>query len=49
MTSMTATEQTFDTTVAAPSGVILTDEAAAKVKALLEGEGRDDLALRVAV
>jgi iron-sulfur cluster assembly accessory protein len=49
MTRMTATEQTFDTTVAAPDGIILTGEAAAKVKALLEGEGRDDLALRVAV
>ncbi len=31
------------------SGVILTDTAAAKVKGLLEQEGRDDLALRVAV
>ncbi|HSA50350.1 MAG TPA: iron-sulfur cluster assembly accessory protein [Yinghuangia sp.] len=31
------------------SGVILTDEAAAKVKALLEQEGREDLALRVQV
>ena len=31
------------------TGVILTDPAAAKVKALLEQEGRDDLALRVAV
>ncbi|MFC7330392.1 HesB/IscA family protein [Marinactinospora rubrisoli] len=30
-------------------GVILTDEAAAKVKALLEQEGRTDLRLRVAV
>ena len=30
-------------------GVLLTDGAAQKVKALLEGEGRDDLALRVAV
>ena len=30
-------------------GIILTDEAAAKVKSLLEQEGRDDLALRVAV
>ena len=46
---MTATEQTFDTPVAAPDGIILTDGAAAKVKALLEGEGREDLALRVAV
>ena len=31
------------------NGVVLTDPAAAKVKALLEQEGRDDLALRVAV
>lgn len=31
------------------TGVILTDEAAAKAKALLEQEGRDDLALRIAV
>ena len=30
-------------------GIILTDGAAAKVKALLDQEGRDDLALRVAV
>ncbi len=49
MTFMTATEQTFDSPVAAPDGIILTEGAAAKVKALLEGEGRDDLALRVAV
>ena len=48
MTRMTATEQTFDTSVVA-DGIILTDGAAAKVKALLEGEGREDLALRVAV
>ncbi|MER7753428.1 iron-sulfur cluster insertion protein ErpA [Kitasatospora sp. NPDC097643] len=31
------------------SGIILTDAAAAKVKALLEQEGREDLALRVQV
>jgi len=31
------------------TGVILTDQAAAKVKALLEQEGRTDLSLRVAV
>ncbi len=49
MTSMTATEQTFDSPIAVADGVILTDGAAAKVKALLEGEGREDLALRVAV
>ena len=30
-------------------GIILTGEAASKVKSLLEQEGRDDLALRVAV
>ncbi|MEL4504189.1 iron-sulfur cluster assembly accessory protein [Luteococcus sp. H138] len=30
-------------------GIVLTDVAATKVKTLLEGEGRDDLALRVAV
>jgi iron-sulfur cluster assembly accessory protein len=31
------------------SGVVLTDQAAGKVKHLLDQEGRDDLALRVAV
>jgi iron-sulfur cluster assembly accessory protein len=36
-------------TQTAPSTVVLTDPAAAKVKALLEQEGRDDLALRIAV
>ncbi|MBB5791535.1 HesB/IscA family protein [Jiangella mangrovi] len=30
-------------------GVVLTDGAASKVKALLDQEGRDDLALRIAV
>jgi iron-sulfur cluster assembly accessory protein len=30
-------------------GIVLTDAAAAKVKSLLEQEGREDLALRVAV
>jgi Fe-S cluster assembly iron-binding protein IscA len=44
---MTATDQTFETSTVA-DGVILTDGAASKVKALLEGEGRDDLSLRVA-
>jgi len=33
----------------AATGVVLTDQAAAKVRALLEQEGRTDLALRVAV
>jgi iron-sulfur cluster assembly accessory protein len=45
---MTATDQS---TIGAPvvDGIILTDEAASKVKALLDAEGRDDLSLRVAV
>ena len=30
-------------------GIVLTDEAASKVKTLLEAEGRDDLTLRIAV
>ncbi|MDF2748065.1 MAG: putative iron-sulfur cluster assembly accessory protein [Propionibacteriaceae bacterium] len=46
---MTATDQTFVEAPTVAHGVILTDEAAGKVKALLEGEGRDDLSLRVAV
>ena len=46
---MTATDQTFVTAPPVADGVLLTDGAAGKVKALLEGEGRDDLALRVAV
>ena len=33
----------------ATDGIILTDAAAAKVKSLLDQEGRDDLALRLAV
>jgi iron-sulfur cluster assembly accessory protein len=42
---------TETTTTEAPvtDGVLLTETAAAKVKALLESEGRDDLSLRVAV
>ena len=40
---MTVQDQT------ATQGIVLTDEAASKVKALLESEGREDLALRVAV
>jgi len=45
---MTATEQTFDSPPVT-DGIILTDVAAAKVKSLLQTEGREDLALRVAV
>jgi iron-sulfur cluster assembly accessory protein len=32
-----------------PTSVVLTDQAAGKVKALLDQEGRDDLRLRIAV
>ena len=46
---MTAAEQTFVETPTLVDGVLLTDVAAGKVKALLESEGREDLALRVAV
>jgi iron-sulfur cluster assembly accessory protein len=45
---MTAPETTTPTTDT-PVGVVLSDPAAEKVKALLAQEGRDDLALRVAV
>ncbi|WP_371496656.1 iron-sulfur cluster insertion protein ErpA [Kitasatospora sp. NBC_00374] len=38
-----------DETTKVESGIQLTDAAAAKVKGLLDQEGRDDLALRVAV
>lgn len=47
---MTATEisiTTAETTVGAP--VVLSEAAALKVRELLDGEGRDDLRLRVAV
>ena len=45
---MTTTDQGKTATPVA-DGVILTEEAARKVKYLLESEGRDDLQLRVAV
>jgi iron-sulfur cluster assembly accessory protein len=45
MTADTSTEAEVITT----DGIVLTDTAAIKVKNLLEAEGRDDLALRVAV
>jgi iron-sulfur cluster assembly accessory protein len=38
-----------ETTTSGTQTVVLTDTAAAKVKALLDQEGRDDLALRIAV
>jgi iron-sulfur cluster assembly accessory protein len=46
---MTATDQTLISTPTVVDGILLTDVASSKVKALLEGEGRTDLALRVAV
>jgi iron-sulfur cluster assembly accessory protein len=48
--SMTAPDTlTPETTGPAAGGIILTNVAAGKVRSLLEQEGRDDLALRVAV
>ena len=46
---MTTEAHTESTEATAPTGVILTDVAAVKVKALIEQEGRDDLRLRIAV
>ena len=48
---MTVTDQSTTPIADGPiaDGVSLTDGAASKVKALLDGEGRDDLALRIAV
>ncbi len=43
------TETTTETPTATETGVVLTDPAVAKVHSLLSQEGRDDLALRVAV
>ena len=40
---------TVDSGAPAATGVVLSDPAAAKVKALLDQEGRDDLRLRIAV
>jgi iron-sulfur cluster assembly accessory protein len=40
---------TADSVVQATEGLLLSDAAAAKVRILLEAEGRDDLTLRVAV
>jgi iron-sulfur cluster assembly accessory protein len=41
--------QDTTTSTEAASGILLTDHASAKVKALLDQEGRDDLRLRIAV
>ena len=46
---MTATDQTVADASVVSDGVLLTDGAAQKVRALLDSEGRDDLALRIAV
>src|SRR5699024_2045783 len=40
---------TVEDTTTTTHGVTLSDEAASKAKALLDQEGRDDLALRIAV
>ena len=49
MTAPQTTSPETDTAAESPVGVVLSDPAAEKVKALLAQEGRDDLALRVAV
>ena len=46
---MTVQDQTTAQATEPATGIVLTDTAASKVKSLLEQEGRDDLALRVAV
>jgi iron-sulfur cluster assembly accessory protein len=40
---------TLDSSATGTTGVLLSDPAASKVKALLDQEGRDDLRLRIAV
>lgn len=45
---MTVSETTAPAAVA-PAGILLSDAASAKVKSLLDQEGRDDLQLRVQV
>ena len=45
----TETPVTADSVADVSSGVVLTEAAASKVKALIDAEGRDDLALRLAV
>lgn len=44
-----STETAVPVEIITGDGIVLTETAASKVKALLEAEGRDDLALRVAV
>jgi iron-sulfur cluster assembly accessory protein len=49
VTTDSATTQGVANDTEAIDGIVLTDAAAGKVRTLLEHEGRDDLALRVAV
>ena len=53
MTTDTASAETTANTAAndsdTPQTVVLTEQAATKVKGLIEQEGRDDLSLRIAV
>ena len=49
MTDIATDEITVEDAPGTANGVILTDVAAAKVKSLLDAEGRDDLFLRLAV
>src|SRR5258707_15688849 len=46
---MTVQDETTTTETVTTDGILLCDGAATKVKSLLEQEGREDLALRVAV
>lgn len=46
---MTDTTLATETEAPAADGIVLSDGAAAKVKSLLDAEGRDDLFLRLAV
>jgi iron-sulfur cluster assembly accessory protein len=48
-TDVTTEAHTDSVETTAPTGVVLTDFAAVKVKSLIEQEGRDDLRLRIAV
>ncbi len=49
MTVPQTTETTTQGQTETPTGVVLSDAAASKVRTLLDQEGRDDLRLRVAV
>lgn len=46
---MTVQDESTATSTEETHGAVLTDAAAAKAKALLDQEGRDDLSLRIAV